>query len=190
MTASQSRFAIPEIRHAELERTITAGSVAGIVAAVPAILLLVVAGGGYLPLYAIAGVVDPTPLTSAVTAASHGHPVEFFQYPFTAGLAMCLTLGAVSGVVFMAVVRRRKVTSRRLLLLYGSLHGLVFGLVAFYLGLLPTLGLVLDVRWPAPDLVQLVGWPALVGANALHGVVLGAWAAWRVGDLSARDASA
>src|SRR6266508_2229736 len=179
MTASQSRFAIPEIRHAELERTITAGSVAGIVAAVPAILLLVVAGTA-----------ATMPATSAVTAASHGHPVEFFQYPFTAGLAMCLTLGAVSGVVFMAVVRRRKVTSRRLLLLYGSLHGLVFGLVAFYLGLLPTLGLVLDVRWPAPDLVQLVGWPALVGANALHGVVLGAWAAWRVGDLSARDASA
>jgi hypothetical protein len=64
-----------------------------------------------------------TPLTSTVDVASHGDRVEFFQYPFTAGLAMCPTLGAVSGVVFTAVVRRRRLSRKRPLLLFAVLYG-------------------------------------------------------------------
>ncbi|KWX04687.1 hypothetical protein C3Y87_12390 [Carbonactinospora thermoautotrophica] len=168
----------------DFEHTIEVGAIAGIVAAIPAVALLVIAGalgvGAATPMYSVVGIVDPGPLSMALDAISRGRPVPFFQQPFMAGLATCLGLGALCGVGFAFGVRRWNVRDWRALVI-GPAHGIVC-MALFYLVILFALGRLLDAEWIG--LARLVGWPTLITAHALYGLVLGLWPLLRPQDLA------
>jgi hypothetical protein len=163
----------------DLEHTFAAGAVAGAIAAFPAILLLMIAGatyrevGAYTPIYSVVGIIDAGPLATALDALSRGESVTFYQHPFSAGIATCLGLGALAGVVFAFAARHERLYDWRALVI-GPVHG-IFVMALFYLVVLFALGRWLDAEWVTSSLVRLVGWPTLVAAHALYGLVLGLW---------------
>jgi hypothetical protein len=165
-----------EARRTSLEQTIQDGALAGVLAALPAIALLLLAAASYLdvgavtPLYNVIGLLAPEPLLTALDALQRGEDAPFLQHPFTAGLAMCLLLGAVSGTLFAIGVSRRSVRNRIALVLIGPLHGLFC--MSIGLGVLFTLARLTDSEWIAESLVATVGWPTLIVVHVVFGAVL------------------
>lgn len=163
----------------------------GLIAAVPTVLILMLAGatyrdaGAYTPLYSVVSIFDPGPLETALQSLAQGRAAAFVQEPFVAGLAVCLGLGAISGVVFALGLRRRSVRRRGALLIVGPAHGL-FMMSVFYFGVLMPVGQMADAEWAASSLGEIVGWPTLVVAHAVYGLVLGIWYAYVRVSLSPR----
>lgn len=152
----------------------------GIVAAVPTILLLCLAGasyrhvGGWTPMYSVVSVIDSFPLRATLARVAQGEAALYYQQPFMVGVGICLALGALGGAGFAFGVRRHPVRRRVPLLTLGVAHGL-FCMGVFYLGALFLLGQLTGQEFVASSLARTVGWPTLIAAHALYGLVLGLW---------------
>lgn len=161
----------------QLENHVESGIMAGIVSAMATAAALALGGvlagvGPWVPFYAVVAIVDPGALEAAQNEMSQGLAATFYQQQFTGGLGVCLVLGAVSGVVFALGIRGHRVEGWVRYLL-GAVHGTLM-MCFFYLGVLQTLGVLAGVEADAMSLSRVVGWPMLVAAHAVHGVVL-AW---------------
>ncbi|MEV6236073.1 hypothetical protein [Lentzea sp. NPDC051838] len=182
MLRTRSRWATGTLEHA-----VTRGATVGIAAALPTVALLMIAGGTYrgigfaTPMYSVISVLDPTPMFAALEAVGRGAAAPFQHQAFVAGLATCLMLGAVSGVVFTVGVTRHQVRNWRALAIIGPMHGILM-MALFYLGVLFVLSKFLNADLVAFSLSGLVGWPTLIAAHVLYGVVLAVWAARRGPD--------
>ncbi|MEQ1899016.1 MAG: hypothetical protein ABL971_16745 [Vicinamibacterales bacterium] len=166
----------PERR--SLESQIEAGIIAGIASAIPTAILLAIGGamspyGATVPFYSIISIVDPGPLKFALDAVADGETPEFFQLQFSGGLGLCFVMGAISGLIFAFGTRRVPIIGWQRYAL-GALHGVammcLFYLVAFRAVI--AIGGIEDAQ--VMSLARSVGWPILVAAHALHGVVI-AW---------------
>ncbi len=162
----------------DLEHQIEKGILAGVASTIPTVLLLALGGlltgyGAAAPFYSIISIVDPGPLNQRLKDVAADRAVEFFQLEFSGGLALCFVLGAVSGLVFAFGTRKAHI-SGFLRYLLGAFHG-VFVMCLFYL-----VGLRLVAALAGIDAVEVmslsktVGWPMLVLAHAVHGIVI-AW---------------
>lgn len=166
----------PERR--KLEQQVEAGIIAGIASAIPTAILLAIGGtlsvyGPAVPFYSIISIVDPGPLAVSMAAVEAGNAPEFFHLQFSGGVGLCVLMGSISGIIFGFGTRRFHITGWARYLL-GALHGIammcLFYLVAFRA--VTSLAGIEDAD--IMSLSRVVGWPILVLAHALHGVVV-AW---------------
>lgn len=166
----------PERRR--FEQQLEAGIIAGIASAIPTALLLALGGalsvyGPTVPFYSIISIVDPGPLSVSLAAVEAGNQVEFFHLQFSGGVGLTVMMGAISGIIFGFLTRRYQISGWPRYAL-GALHGIVmmclFYLVAFRA--VTSLGGMEDAD--VMSLARIVGWPLLVFAHAVHGVVV-AW---------------
>jgi len=164
-------------RRRRLENQVESGIIAGVVSALPTAGILALGGvlagvGPASPFYAVISILSPGALESALADHAEGVEPTFFQQQFVGGFGLCLFLGVVSGLVFAIGTRRRPVRGWPRYLL-GALHGIVM-MSFFYLGALQAVGALAGLEVDAMSLSRLVGWPVLVVAHLVHGVVL-AW---------------
>jgi len=158
-----------------LESQLEAGIIAGIISALPTTAILALGGiiAGYgpaAPFYAVVSILSPGALESALAEHAEDATPTFFQQQFAVGFGLCLVLAAISGVVYALGTRRRTVVGWARYLL-GGLHGVVM-MCFFYLGALQTVGAIAHLEVDAMSLSHLIGWPVLVLAHVVHGVVL------------------
>lgn len=161
-----------------LEHQIEKGIMAGIASAIPTALLLAAGGlltghGGATPFYSIISIVDPGPLEATLASLDAGETPEFFQMQMSGGIGLCFVMGAISGLVFAFGTRRAHIKGFVRYLL-GALHG-IFMMCVFYLIGLRLVAAMMGIE--AVEIMSLsttVGWPMLVFAHALHGIVI-AW---------------
>jgi len=162
-----------------LERTVEAGILAGMVAAVPIGLSAAIAAatyqhmGFFTPVYRIAAVLDPTSMLVSVQEAETGSPFYFDLQPLVAGSAMHLTIGGFFGVVFALLARSLGVRGP-----VAIPVGLLYGLAVMALMGLLVLPLVADLLGggqPVADAASIVGWPTFTVGHGLYGLTLGAW---------------
>ena len=164
-------------RRWQLEGKVETGLICGVASALPTAGMLALGGvlagvGPAVPFYAIMSILAPDPLTLSLAATVEGATPDFFQQAFSAGLGICLVLGALSGVVFILGMSRRPVQGVARYVV-GAFHGVAM-MCFFYLGGMRLVGMALGLEVDAMSLSTVIGWPALVAAHAVHGVVL-AW---------------
>jgi hypothetical protein len=160
-----------------VEAQLEGGILAGVVSAIPTATLLSLGGsltgwGPWAPFYSIVSVLVPGGIEQARDFYAAGNEVPLYNAPFMGGLGLCLLLGAVSGAVFAFGIRNRVITGAVRYLL-GALHG-IFMMCVFYLGAQQAVGAVLGMNSDAMSLSVTSGWPMLVAAHAVHGLVV-AW---------------
>jgi len=163
------------VRRRRLEADVESGIVSGIVSALPTTAVIALGGvlagvGPAAPFYAIVSILSPGALESALADHAEGVTPAFYQQQFVVGFGLCLVLAAVSGVVFALGTRDRHITGWVRYLL-GGMHGIAM-MSLFYLGALQAVGALLDLQVDAMCLSTLIGWPVLVTAHVVHGVVL------------------
>ncbi|MEI2809726.1 MAG: hypothetical protein V9F00_05850 [Nocardioides sp.] len=162
----------------DLEHQIEKGLIAGIASAIPTAILLALGGvisgyGAATPFYSVISIVDPGPLKDALKSVAEGSSPDFYQLQVSGGIGLCFVMGAVSGLVFAFGTRKAHIQGFMRYFL-GALHG-IFMMCLFYL-----VGLRLVAALAGIDAVEVmslsktVGWPMLVFAHALHGIVI-AW---------------
>ncbi len=162
-------------RRRAFETTVESGLVSGIISAFPTAGILALGGifAGYgpaAPFYAIVSIMSPGALEVARADYAANDPITFLQQQFIGGFGICLMLGAISGVIFAIGIRKRTIRGWIRYVL-GGLHGVVM-MCLFYLGALQIVGAVAGLETDAMSLSTLVGWPILVVAHIVHGVVL------------------
>jgi hypothetical protein len=160
------------------ERSVESGIIAGIASSIVNMMMLAMAGailgvGAAAPFYAIIGPLDQgTAITAHNAALDTGDIPTFQQESFLLGLGVCLILGAISGVIFTVGMRKYPVRGP-LRYVVGALHGIIM-MCLFYLGVLGAFRAAGELNVDAMSLAQMLGWPAMVGIHAIHGVVLAA----------------
>ncbi len=166
----------PERR--SFEQQLEAGIIAGIASAIPTAILLAVGGaigvyGASAPFYAIISIVDPGPIQATMAAVAAGEDPEFFQLQVSGGIGLCFLMGAISGVIFAFLTRNLHLVGFPRYLV-GALHGIVM-MCLFYIIGLRLVTSVLDITdADIMSLARVVGWPILVLAHALSGIII-AW---------------
>jgi len=158
-----------------LEARVETGILAGVVSALPTTAILALGGvlagvGPAAPFYAIVSILSPGALESALADHAEGVAPAFYQQQFVVGFGICLVLAAVSGVVFAIGTRDRRIDGWVRYLL-GGMHGIAM-MSFFYLGALQAVGALAHLEVDAMSLSTLIGWPILVTAHVVHGVVL------------------
>lgn len=170
------------------QHTLEAGIMAGLVAAVPMGLLVMVAGatwqhtGFFTPAYRVVTMLDPTPMRVSLEEAASGSPFYADQQPLVAGIGAHLAVGCFFGVVFALLARALRPRGPAALA-----AGVAYGLVVMgFMALvgLPLVARVLGGGEAISDLPSLLGWPTFVAAHLLFGLVLGAWLLLRPGDVA------
>lgn len=164
-------------RRRAFETLVEGGLVAGVVSAVVTVGLLALGGvaagvGPVVPFYAIVAIVDPGALELARSELDQDVAVTFLQQQFVGGVGICLILGAISGMIFAIGMRRHRVAGPARYAA-GAIHGVLM-MCLFYLGAMRAVGLLLGIEADVMSLSRLLGWPMLVLAHAVHGVVI-AW---------------
>lgn len=169
-----------------LERTLEGGMLAGVASAAAMALVTMVAAavaldlGLYTPLYVVAAIVEPGPLTESIQEAAAGFHFYLELGAAVAGGAVHLGIGAGFGALFALLARALGLRGP-----VAVLAGAGYGLAVMAL-----MGLVL-IPWGADqtaggpliaDAPRLIGLPVATAAHLVYGLGLGAWAA-----ASARD---
>jgi hypothetical protein len=166
----------PERR--SFEQQLEAGIIAGIASAIPTAILLAIGGamgayGASAAFYSIISIVDPGPIQATMAAVAAGEDPEFFQLQVSGGIGLCFLMGAISGVIFAFLTRNIELNGVPRYLV-GALHGIAMMCLFYIVGLrLVTAVLGIDDA-DIMSLARVVGWPVLVIAHALHGVII-AW---------------
>jgi hypothetical protein len=169
------------------QRALEAGIMAGMVAAVPMGLLVLVAAGtwqhtGFLtPAYRIVAMLDPTPMRVSMEEAASGSPFYADQQPLVAGVGAHLAVGAFFGMVFALLARALRPRGPAALAA-GVGYGLAVMAFMVLLGL-PLVAGVLGGGEVISNLPAGVGWPAFAAGHVVYGLVLGAWLLLRPDDL-------
>ncbi len=166
----------PERR--SMESQVEAGIIAGIASAIPTAVLLAIGGaisdyGAAAPFYAIVSIVDPGPLQATLAAVEAGNDLEFFQMQLSGGIGLCFVMGALSGIIFAFGLRKVHVRGWPRYLI-GALHGIAMMCLFYVVGLRLVTGVLGIDDADIMSLARMVGWPILVLAHAVHGVVI-AW---------------
>lgn len=166
----------PERR--SLESQVEAGIIAGIAASIPTAILLAIGGalspyGAAAPFYAIVSIVDPGPLQATVAAVEAGNQIDFFQMQLSGGIGLCVLMGIASGLIFMFGLRKVRVEGWPRYLI-GALHGIAMMCIFYIVGLRLVTGVLGIDDADIMSLARIVGWPILVLAHVVHGIVL-AW---------------
>jgi hypothetical protein len=166
----------PERR--SMESQIEAGIIAGIASAIPTAILLAIGGaisafGAAAPFYAIIAIVDPGPLNAVIAAVAAGNEPDFFQMQLSGGIGLLCAMAAVSGVIFAFGLRKVEVRGWPRYLI-GALHGIAMMCLFYIVGLRLVTGVLGIEDADIMSLARIVGWPILVLAHAVHGIVL-AW---------------
>jgi uncharacterized membrane protein YagU involved in acid resistance len=179
----EARAQVPAV-----QRALEAGIMAGMVAAVPMGLLVLIASatvehdGFFTPIYRVVSMLDPAPLLVSLQEAATGSQVYFDQQPMFAGGAAHLAVGAFFGAVFALVARYLRPQGPAALAV-GVAYGLAVMLFMAVAGL-PLIALVLGGGEVITNMPSDLGWLTFGAAHALYGLVLGAWILWRPGDLA------
>lgn len=166
----------PERRR--LEQQLEAGIIAGIASTIPTALLLALGGalsvyGPAVPFYSIISIVDPGPLSVSLAAVEAGNKPEFFHLQFSGGIGLCVVMAAISGIIFGFGTRRFQISGWPRYLL-GALHGIAMMCLFYLVAFRAVTSLAGMEDADVMSLARIVGWPILVFAHALHGVVV-AW---------------
>jgi uncharacterized membrane protein YagU involved in acid resistance len=170
------------------QRALEAGIMAGMAAAVPmGLLVLVVAGtlqhtGILTPAYRIVAILDPSPMRVSMEEAASGSPFYADQQPLVAGVAAHLAVGCFFGVVFALLARALRPRGPA-----AQAAGVAYGLaVMAFMALvgLPLVAGVLGGGEVISDLPAGLGWPAFAAGHVLYGLTLGAWLLLRPDDLA------
>ncbi|MGL5809345.1 MAG: hypothetical protein ACRCYQ_05320, partial [Nocardioides sp.] len=125
------------------------------------------------PFYSIISIVDPGPLQAAFGAVKAGNEPEFFQLQVSGGIGICAILGAISGMIFGFGTRRVSIKGFPRYLL-GALHGIAMMCLFYVVGFRLVTELLDISDADIMSLARVVGWPILVLAHAIHGIVV-AW---------------
>lgn len=162
-----------------LERVLERGILAGMLAAVPPGLLLMVVSavqgrGLFTPAYRIATFVDADVLDTALRQAAAGDGLYFSREAFFFGVALNCFVGGGFGAGFAALAYALGLRTRVALVRAGLLYGLAL-LLIMGLVVLPPLGRLLELGRPVTDFAGAIGWPAFVAAHLLYGALLGRW---------------
>ena len=170
----------PERR--SLESQVESGIIAGIASAIPTAILLAIGGalsdyGAAAPFYAIVAIVDPGPLKATLAAVEAGNTVDFFQMQLSGGIGLCVMMGAISGIIFGFGLRKVHVEGWPRYLI-GALHGVAMMSLFYIVGLRVVTSVLGIEDADIMSLARIVGWPILVLAHAVHGVVV----AWVMGS--------
>jgi len=166
----------PERR--SFEQQLEAGIIAGIASAVPAAIILAIGGalsafGAATPFYSIISIVDPGPLQAALGAVKAGNEPEFFQLQVSGGIGLCALMGAISGIIFSFGLRKGHIKGFPRYLI-GALHGIAMMCLFYVVGFRLVTEVFNIQDADIMSLARVVGWPLLVLAHAVHGVVI-AW---------------
>ena len=166
----------PERR--SLEQQLEAGIIAGIASAIPTALLLALGGaigiyGASAPFYAIISIVDPGPIQATMAAIAANDDPEFFQLQVSGGIGLCFLMGAISGIIFAFLTRKIRLEGFPRYLV-GALHGIAMMCLFYLIGLRLVTSVLGITDADIMSLARVVGWPMLVLAHAVSGVVI-AW---------------
>lgn len=164
-------------RGADLERSVEAGILTGMLAAVPMGLLLmlisVVQGRGlFTPAYRIAFILDTTELDTALRRAELGDHTYLGREALLFGATQHFFVAAALGVGFALLARVLRPGSRASLVRLGILYALA-GMVLMSVAVLPVLARALALGPPVANLGGAIGWPAFVAAHVVFGAILG-----------------
>jgi uncharacterized membrane protein YagU involved in acid resistance len=177
-----------------MQRALEAGIMAGMVAAVPMGLLVLIASatvehdGFFTPTYRVVSMLDPTPLLVSLQEAATGSQFYFDRQPMFSGGAAHLAVGAFFGAVFALVARYLRPQGPAALAV-GVAYGLAVMLFMAVAGL-PLIALVLGGGEVITKMPSDLGWLTFGAAHALYGLVLGAWILRRPDDLAIAKAPA
>jgi len=160
---------------------------AGIVAAVPMGLLVMIAGatwqheGFFTPVYRVVSILDPAPLATALQEAASGSLFYFDQQPMFAGGGAHLAVGCFFGAVFALLARALRPRGPAVLAA-GAAYGLAVMAFMAFAGL-PLIASVLGGGEVIRDLPGDLGWPTFAAAHLVYGLALGVWFLLRPDDL-------
>jgi hypothetical protein len=173
------------------QRALEAGIMAGLAAAVPAGLLVMIATaawrheGFFTPAYRVVAVLDPGPLRVSLEEAAVGLPFYADQQPLVAGCGAHLAVGCFFGVVFALLARALRPRGLAALAL-GLAYGLAV-MVFMALAGLPLIERLLGGGEAISGLPGALGWPVFAAGHVVYGLALGAWLLLRPDDLATAD---
>ena len=161
-----------------IDRILVPGILAGMIAAIPMGLFVMIASGTYedrgfyAPMYDITSLLGDETVARSVQEAASGNLFFLVAEPMLFGVAMHLMVGAFYGAIFAAVAR--VVPSRASTVLTGIVYGLLVMVLMSFI-VVPVADAILEGSERLRSPPTTVGWGTFTLQHVIYGLVLGWW---------------